>query len=97
MKKPFSSLYRLAVILCVLGQSLIPGLGAGKSEARERMSIDDNWRFAKGDPTNSSVSLLYDVRQEKTIRHLAEAEADGNSFTNESAGPKESGEAAAER
>lgn len=28
---------------------------------RERISINDNWRFTKGDPTNT-VRLLYDVR-----------------------------------
>jgi hypothetical protein len=25
---------------------------------RKRISINDNWRFAKGDPTNTTVSLL---------------------------------------
>ncbi len=32
--------------------------------ARERICINDNWRFTKGDPINSTVSLLYDVRPE---------------------------------
>ncbi len=45
---------------------------------RERISIDDNWRFTKDDPTNLSTSLLYDVRQQTSVRRLAEAEADGN-------------------
>ncbi len=45
---------------------------------RERISINDNWRFTKGDPTNISTSLLYDVRQQTAVRRLAEAEADGN-------------------
>ncbi len=45
---------------------------------RERVGIDDNWRFTKGDPTNCSVSLLYDVREQKQIRRVAEAEMDGN-------------------
>ena len=49
---------------------------------RERIAIDDNWRFTKGDPTNNPVSLLYDVRQQQAIRRLAEAEADGNSTLN---------------
>jgi beta-galactosidase len=29
---------------------------------RERVLIDDDWRFIKDDPPNSTVSLLYDVR-----------------------------------
>ncbi len=29
---------------------------------RERISIDDDWRFKKGDPPGNTVSLLYDVR-----------------------------------
>ncbi len=31
---------------------------------RERISIDDDWRFQPGDPKGNSVSLLYDVRPE---------------------------------
>ncbi len=49
---------------------------------RERISLNDDWRFTKGDPTNCVVSLLYDVREQKQIRRLAEAEADGNAATN---------------
>ena len=40
------------------------------------------WRFTKGDPTNCTVSLLYDVREQKAVRRLAEAEADRNSSVN---------------
>ncbi len=35
---------------------------ADPAPARERISIDDGWRFTKGDPASDSVSLLYDVR-----------------------------------
>ena len=49
---------------------------------RERISVNDNWRFIKGDPTNNTVNLLYDVRRQQTIRRVAEAEADGNSSLN---------------
>ena len=35
---------------------------ADPAPARERISIDDGWRFTKGDPASNSVSLLYDVR-----------------------------------
>jgi beta-galactosidase len=52
---------------------------------RERISINDDWRFTKGDPTNNTVSLLYDVREQRQIRRLAEAESDGNSSPNPSA------------
>jgi beta-galactosidase len=57
---------------------------------RERISIDDNWRFTKGDPTNCPVSLLYDKREQRQVRRFAVAENDGNaslaSMTN-AAGP----------
>lgn len=33
---------------------------------RERISINDDWRFTKGDPPGNTVSLLYDVRPEPT-------------------------------
>src|SRR5215813_13544251 len=73
---------------------LASALAAGNTSAvtpRERICIDDNWRFTKGDPTNCPVSLLYDVREQKTVRRLAETEADGNAnfqaATNESANP----------
>lgn len=49
---------------------------------RERISIDDDWRFTQGDPTNCAVSLLYDVRLPQAIRRLAAAEADGNAAAN---------------
>lgn len=50
---------------------------------RERILINDNWRFTKGDPTNiSSKSLLYDVRPdargEDQKERLAEATEDAS-------------------
>jgi len=58
---------------------------------RERISIDDDWRFTKGDPTNheSFQGLVYDVRRGQTLRRFA-AEADGNAAINESVGANES-------
>jgi beta-galactosidase len=55
--------------------------GPGSATPRERILIDDNWRFTKGDPTNvNSQSLLYDVRPvargEDQQERLAEATAD---------------------
>jgi len=58
------------------------GFAGAQSAPRERISINDDWRFIKGDPTNCAVRLLYDVREQKTVRRLAEAEADGNTSTN---------------
>jgi beta-galactosidase len=31
---------------------------------RERISINDHWRFTKGDPNGNSIGLIYDVRPE---------------------------------
>jgi beta-galactosidase len=55
---------------------------ASAQPARERISIDENWRFTMGDPANSTMSLLYDVRQQQAVKHPAAAEADGNSSSN---------------
>jgi beta-galactosidase len=63
--------------------SAMLALGTSLAQSpRERISIDDNWRFTKDDPTNNTVSLLYDVRQQRAVRRLAEAEADGNTSSN---------------
>ncbi len=60
------------------------GIAVAADSPRERISINDNWRFTKGDPTNGTVSLLYDVRRAEAIRRVG-AEADGNAAVNESA------------
>src|SRR5450759_3844902 len=59
------------------------GFAVAADSPRERISINDNWRFTKGEPTSNTVSLLYDVRQQQTIRRV-DAEADGNASVNES-------------
>ena len=51
--------------------------------SRQRISINDHWRFTKGDPTNNPVSLLYDERKSQNVRRFAQ-EADGNSALNQS-------------
>jgi beta-galactosidase len=58
------------------------------ASGRERILIDDNWRFTKGDPNNGDVSLAYDVFKQQNVRRLAEAEADGNSSPSESVAKK---------
>ena len=70
-----------AVIFLVTGTSLW-GTGPAQTSAREKISIDDNWRFIKGDPAGNSVSLLYDVGRAKTLHRFA-AEADGNAAINQ--------------
>jgi beta-galactosidase len=37
---------------------------SAQASARERISINDDWRFQQGDPPGNTVSLLYDVRPE---------------------------------
>ncbi len=74
--KSFSS---LAIAILIFTGTSSGGTGPIPASPRERISINDNWRFAKGDPTNISVSLLYDVREQRQARSLAAVEADGNS------------------
>ena len=40
------------------------GTAASLSAPRERLSINDGWRFQKDDPPGNTVPLLYDVRPE---------------------------------
>ena len=72
----------LVVVSFFFGQILFSSSLIAQAVPRERILINDDWRFTKGDPTNCIVSLLYDVREQKTVRRLAEAEADGNSSVN---------------
>jgi beta-galactosidase len=59
-----------AVLGAVLALALQSGCASSRvgspapapASPRERLSLDMDWRFTKGDPTNSQVSLLYDVR-----------------------------------
>jgi beta-galactosidase len=72
---------RLAVGILFIGQLLMPGASSAQAAPRERILINDNWRFTKGDPTNiSSQSLLYDVRPDSRgadqSERLAEATSD---------------------
>jgi len=67
----------------VLTQVQARGASPASLSPRERISIDDDWRFTKGDPTNNTVSLLYDERKSQSVRRFAQ-EADGNSTLNQS-------------
>ncbi len=60
---------------------LLTGIATAQPATRERISINDGWRFTKGDPTNvNSRDLLYDIRPtargEDQKERLAEATAD---------------------
>ena len=70
-----------AVIFLVAGTSLW-GAGPAQTSAREKLLIDDDWRFTEGDPAGNTVSLLYDVRRAQTLHRFA-AEADGNAAINQ--------------
>ena len=70
----FSSLAIFALALLLVSLPSIVRAG-------ERISINDNWRFSKGDPTNlSAKELLYDVRPvargDDQRERLAEATSD---------------------
>lgn len=50
---------------------------AAPAAPRERLSINDHWRFTKGDPNGDSTGLIYDVRPEvkdKTDDKAADSE-----------------------
>jgi beta-galactosidase len=80
----FATTRPVASAACVLfaGLSLTHAAGIAESP-RQKISIDDNWRFTKGDPTNNTVSLLYDERKSQNVRRFAQ-EADGNAAVNQS-------------
>jgi len=72
----------VVALLFGLAGGMLPGLVMAQPAPRERISIDDNWRFTQGDPASNSVSLLYDVRLPQAVRRVAVAEADGNANFN---------------
>jgi beta-galactosidase len=72
----------LTIAAFVFTESLLRGAAPTPGSLRERISIDEDWRFTKGDPTNNPVSLLYDVREQRQVRRLAAVEIDGNSSLN---------------
>jgi beta-galactosidase len=81
-----------AAALVFAGASL-PAAQVEPTPVRERISINDDWRFTKGDPANIPVSLLYDVRRAQSLTRFAQ-EADGNAAINESASGASSNAAA---
>ena len=72
---------RLFQFSSILVLAAVAGAAHAADSPRERISINDNWRFIKGDPTNiNSRSLLYDIRPvsrgEDQRERLAEATED---------------------
>src|SRR6185437_2536345 len=51
----------LVIGLFLLGGHALRGASVTQTSPRERISINGNWRFTKGDP-GEGASLLYDVR-----------------------------------
>jgi beta-galactosidase len=66
----------LAVVLTGRsGTSTVVSAAGQVKSMRTRLLINDDWRFIKGDPPNSTTSLLYDVRPKPTGRGGAPAAA----------------------
>jgi len=59
---------RTVKLLAAFGLSsslgFMSGVWSAHAAPRERISINDNWRFTKGDPNGDSTGLIYDVRPE---------------------------------
>lgn len=77
MKMNFNRIVSAALLAGTIWADAAPTL----TSPRERISIDEHWRFTKGDPTNvSAEELLYDVRpvarNEEQTERLAEATSD---------------------
>src|ERR1035438_6770082 len=51
----------LAVAFVIVSTALAMGAPSSTS-VRDRLSLNSDWRFIKGDPPSNTVSLLYDVR-----------------------------------
>jgi beta-galactosidase len=59
IKKTPPGAAKIFLALCIFGQIVF----AAADSPRERISIDQGWRFRQGDPTKVGPgSLLYDVR-----------------------------------
>lgn len=50
---------RIGLILLLVATA---GVALAAAAPRERISLNDNWRFTKGDPNGDSTGLIYDVR-----------------------------------
>ena len=74
------NIFSVALAAFVFARNSLLAAGPAPASPREKVSIDDGWRFTKGDPTNNPASLLYDVGRAQPVRRLA-AEADGKDLS----------------
>ncbi|MGA2749596.1 MAG: beta-galactosidase GalB [Verrucomicrobiota bacterium] len=70
----------LVIIAFVIGL-LLPGTLAAQTIPRERISIDDNWRFKKDDPPGSTPALSYDGGWRESDPYAVEEAGDHISAT----------------
>ena len=82
-KAALKNIFRVALAAFVFAGNSLLAAGPVPASPREKVSIDDGWRFTKGDPTSNPASLLYDVGRAQLVRRLP-AEADGNPAMNQS-------------
>ncbi|HKW29826.1 MAG TPA: beta-galactosidase GalB [Verrucomicrobiae bacterium] len=83
----FFILHLIQFIFPVFLFAACAGVVAGSDSPRERISIDENWQFIKGDPPGNKVSLLYDVKPRQERHGESTVEAETNVVTNEPARP----------
>ena len=81
----------MVIPLLIAAAALTARTPAGSQRpTRERISLDEGWRFTKGDPPGNSVSLLYDVRPEVPDQR-DDRPADAQPTAAGRAGPRRSG------
>jgi beta-galactosidase len=59
LRYQYSSQIYLAMAAIMLAYAFLPGLAQAKDPARERLSINSGWRFAKDDPQDAEGKLAY--------------------------------------
>ena len=74
----------LAVAAFLFGGHASPAADQTRPSSRERILINDNWRFIKGDPPGGTPSLLYDLRPQGPKASGAAKQADANAAAEES-------------
>ena len=77
---PYWVQFSFILILAATGKAAVLA-----DSPRERSCINESWRFTKGDPTNNTVSLLYDVRPQRTTPRLAPTESDSSQTSSKTA------------
>src|SRR5215831_14788360 len=58
--------YVLGSVLAAFLVTTLPAAEVSPASPRERLSINDNWRFVKGDPPGDATNLLYDIRPQSS-------------------------------